>query len=30
VKMHYVMDATGKSMQDRRWVKVDYTGLSEP
>jgi len=29
VKMHYVMDATEKSMQDRRWVKVDYSGLSD-
>jgi hypothetical protein len=23
------MDATEKSMQDRRWIKVDYSGLSE-
>jgi predicted dehydrogenase len=28
LKMHYVLDATEKSMADRRWVKVDYTGLS--
>ena len=27
LKMHYVMDATEISMQDRRWVKVDYSGL---
>lgn len=29
LKMHYVMDATEISMRDRRWVKVDYNGLSE-
>jgi predicted dehydrogenase len=29
LKMHYVMDATEQSMQDRRWIKVDYRGLSE-
>jgi predicted dehydrogenase len=29
LKMHYFMDATEKSMQDRRWVKVDYHGLSQ-
>ncbi len=27
VKMHYFMDATEKSMRDRCWVKVDYSGL---
>jgi predicted dehydrogenase len=28
LKMHYFMDATEKSMQERRWVKVDYSGLA--
>ncbi len=27
LKMHYVMDAAEKSMQDRSWVKVDYSGI---
>jgi predicted dehydrogenase len=27
VKMHYVMDATEKSVRDRCWVTVDYSGL---
>jgi len=29
LKMHYVWDATEKSMRDRSWVKVDYSGLGE-
>jgi len=29
LKMHYVWDATERSMQERRWVKVDYSGLRE-
>jgi predicted dehydrogenase len=29
LKMHHVMDATEKSMQDRRWVAVDYSGLRD-
>jgi predicted dehydrogenase len=28
LKMHYVMDASEKSMQERCWVKVDYSRLS--
>jgi predicted dehydrogenase len=28
LKMHYFMDAAEKSVQDRRWVKVDYSRLS--
>jgi len=27
LKLHYVWDATEKSMRDRAWVKVDYSGL---
>ncbi len=27
-KMHRVWDATEKSMQDRSWIKVDYSGLA--
>ena len=27
LKMHYVWDATEKSMQERRWVEVDYHGV---
>lgn len=30
LKMHYVWDATEKSMQERRWVKVDYSRLGAP
>jgi predicted dehydrogenase len=29
LKMHYFMDATEKSMRNRCWVKVDYSGLVE-
>ena len=29
-KMHCFMDATEKSMAERRWVKVDYAKLGEP
>jgi predicted dehydrogenase len=28
LKIHYVWDATEKSMRDRRWVKVDYSGVN--
>jgi hypothetical protein len=27
LKMHYVWDATEKSLQERRWISVDYDGL---
>jgi predicted dehydrogenase len=29
LKMHYVWDATEQSMRERRWVKVDYSGLRD-
>ena len=27
LKMHYFMDATERSMRERRWIAVDYSGL---
>jgi hypothetical protein len=27
--MHYVWDATEKSLAERRWVKVDYGALPQ-
>jgi hypothetical protein len=29
VKMHRFMDATERSMRDRRWAAVDYSGISD-
>ena len=27
LKIHYLWDAVDQSVRDKRWVKVDYSGL---